>query len=48
MFNDTVELQGFCADPANADRVNASNLDQFRCVGPITAFTDFTLNNVFT
>ncbi|KAI0698502.1 hypothetical protein BC835DRAFT_1268962 [Cytidiella melzeri] len=46
-FNDTVELSsGFCA--ATAPQFNLSNPTEFACVGPITAFTDFTLNNVFT
>ena len=41
LSNDTVENSGFCASPA----VNANTTT---CVGPITAFTDFTLNNIFT
>ena len=50
--NDTVEFSGsFCTnqtfvntlvDPTGADP------DLFRCVKPITAFTDPTLNNIFT
>ncbi|THG98905.1 hypothetical protein EW026_g3346 [Hermanssonia centrifuga] len=40
---------GFCANQTFVNTlVNPNNTDQFRCVGPITAFTDFTLNNVFT
>lgn len=44
----TIETVGFCADPNNVNRFNPNNTDQFRCVGPITSFTDFTLNNVFS
>ncbi|KAI0807281.1 hypothetical protein C8Q74DRAFT_1226864 [Fomes fomentarius] len=43
--NDTVEIGGFCANQTFVDSlVN----DTSRCVGPITASTDYTLNNIFT
>ncbi|TCD68249.1 phospholipid scramblase 1 [Steccherinum ochraceum] len=47
--NDTVELTGFCANQTFVNTlVNANDLDQFRCVRPITAFADMTLNNIFS
>lgn len=42
-------LGGFCANQTFVDSLfNKSAPDQNACVGPITAFTDFTLNNIFT
>jgi len=48
--NDTVEIGGnFCANQTFVDSlVEASDLDQFRCVAPITAFADMTLNLIFS
>ncbi|RPD65863.1 tetraspanin [Lentinus tigrinus ALCF2SS1-7] len=48
--NDTVEIGGsFCANQTFVDQlVNATDASFGRCVGPITASTDYTLNNVFT
>jgi len=47
--NDTVELSGFCANQTFVDSMfNPNDLDQFRCVGPITGFADMTLNNIFS
>ncbi|KAI0340668.1 hypothetical protein BDW22DRAFT_391989 [Trametopsis cervina] len=47
--NDIVETSaGFCSNSTNVGLVNTNNTDMFRCVGPITGFTDFTLNNIFT
>ncbi|CAL1704024.1 unnamed protein product [Somion occarium] len=47
--NDTVEFTGFCANKTFVDTlVNATDPDQFRCVRPITAFTDPMLNNIFS
>ncbi|THH26787.1 hypothetical protein EUX98_g7408 [Antrodiella citrinella] len=47
--NDTVEFTGFCSSQSFVNSMfNASNLDQFRCVGPITGFADMTLNNIFS
>ena len=50
MNNDTVEIGGsFCANQTFVDQlVNATDPGFGRCVGPITASTDYTLNNVFT
>ncbi|KAF7800264.1 hypothetical protein EIP86_011511 [Pleurotus ostreatoroseus] len=41
LTNDTIEASGFCASSA----FNATTTSP--CVGPITAFTDFTLNNIY-
>ena len=50
--NDTSALTygGFCANQTFIDTqlVNPNDTDAHRCVRPITAFTDFTLNNIFT
>jgi hypothetical protein len=48
--NDTVTFLGFCANQTFIDTnlVNPNDTDAHRCVRPITAFTDFTLNNIFT
>lgn len=48
--NDTVEVgQGFCANQTFVDSlVDANDTSKFRCVAPITAFTDVTLNNTFS
>lgn len=48
--NDTVEIGGtFCANQTFVDTlVDPNNTDTFRCVAPLTKFTDFTLNNIFT
>ncbi|KAH8102912.1 tetraspanin [Cristinia sonorae] len=47
--NDTVEYQGFCANSTFVESLfNKDNLDEFRCVGPITSFADMTLNNIFS
>ena len=43
LTNDTAEVGGFCA---NSTFINLNTTTA--CVGPITGFTDFTLNNVFT
>lgn len=37
----------YCTSPSFADSLNTTVADNF-CVTPITAFTDYTLNNVFT
>jgi hypothetical protein len=49
-FNDTTldTSSGFCADPNNVNAFNLTTEAQFTCVAPITSFTDFTLNNVFS
>ncbi|KAJ3522046.1 hypothetical protein NM688_g8933 [Phlebia brevispora] len=39
--NDTFDHTGFCG-------TSAVNVNTTVCVGPVTEFTDFTLNNVFT
>ncbi|TFK87369.1 tetraspanin [Polyporus arcularius HHB13444] len=48
--NDTVEIGGsFCTSQTFVDQlVNATDATFGRCVGPITASTDYTLNNIFT
>lgn len=48
--NDTVEFGGsFCTNLTFANSlVDPNNTDTDRCVGPVTQFTDYTLNNVFT
>ncbi|KAI0781201.1 tetraspanin [Trametes elegans] len=48
--NDTVEIGGsFCTNQTFVDSlVDPDNTDTFRCVAPLTKFTDFTLNNIFT
>jgi len=47
--NDTVEFSGYCANKTFVDTLfNATDLDQDRCVAPITHFADFTLNNIFS
>ncbi|KAH9901128.1 tetraspanin [Cubamyces lactineus] len=48
--NDTVEIGGsFCANTTFVNSlVDPNNTDTFRCVAPLTKFTDFTLNNTFT
>ncbi|KAI0822603.1 tetraspanin [Trametes gibbosa] len=48
--NDTVEIGGnFCTNQTFVNSlVDPNNTDTFRCVAPLTKFTDFTLNNVFT
>ncbi|OBZ75203.1 hypothetical protein A0H81_04609 [Grifola frondosa] len=48
--NDTVEIGGnFCANQTFVDSlVNPNDTSAFRCVTPITAFTDATLNQIFT
>ena len=46
LANDTVEFGGFCANQTFVETTLAAATN--RCVTPITAFTDFTLNNVFT
>lgn len=49
MPNDTGAFGGFCAGPAFVDALfNATATDTNACVGPVTGFTDFTLNNIFT
>ncbi|KAM5539129.1 hypothetical protein V8D89_007352 [Ganoderma adspersum] len=47
--NDTVEFGGFCTNLTFANSlVDPNNTATGRCVGPVTTFTDYTLNNVFT
>ncbi|OJT14153.1 hypothetical protein TRAPUB_9264 [Trametes pubescens] len=48
--NDTVEIGGtFCANQTFVDTLlDPNSTDTFRCVAPLTKFTDFTLNNIFT
>ncbi|KAI8998879.1 tetraspanin [Trametes punicea] len=48
--NDTVEIGGsFCVNQTFVNSlVDPNNTDTFRCVAPLTKFTDFTLNNIFT
>ncbi|GJE86797.1 tetraspanin [Phanerochaete sordida] len=49
MPNDTTAIGGFCANQTFVDSLfNATATDTHACVGPITGFTDFTLNNIFT
>ncbi|OSD02810.1 tetraspanin [Trametes coccinea BRFM310] len=44
--NDTIAIGGsFCKDQATVANLTD---DAFRCVTPLTAFTDFTLNNIFS
>jgi len=41
------QIGGYCTSQTFADSLNTTVSDNF-CVTPITAFTDYTLNNVFT
>ncbi|TBU28899.1 tetraspanin [Dichomitus squalens] len=48
--NDTVQIGGsFCANTTFANSlVNPNDTGAGRCVGPVTKFTDYTLNNIFS
>ncbi|KAI0362727.1 tetraspanin [Trametes cingulata] len=48
--NDSVEIGGsFCTSQEFVDSLtNPNDTDAGRCVAPLTQFTDFTLNNIFT
>ncbi|KAI0371755.1 tetraspanin [Pilatotrama ljubarskyi] len=48
--NDSVEIGGsFCTSQEFVDNLTVpNNTDAGRCVAPLTKFTDFTLNNIFT
>jgi len=49
-INDAVEIgTGFCANQTFVNSLfDSTDLDHFRCVRPITAFADMTLNNIFS
>lgn len=49
MPNDSLAFGGFCQDAAFTQSLfNATATDTHACVGPVTGFTDFTLNNIFS
>ncbi|KAF7322660.1 hypothetical protein HMN09_00044600 [Mycena chlorophos] len=44
---DNIVIGGYCQSQQFADNLNVNNTDNF-CVTPVTKFTDYTLENVFT
>lgn len=49
LTNETdLAMGGFCANTTFVSALDPKGNGTGTCVGPITAFTDFTLNNVFT
>lgn len=46
--NDTNAFGGFCANATFAASLDPNTTGAGTCVGPVTGFTDFTLNNIFT